>query len=255
MALRHGWPTVRGIPHAISALFLLSAAGAPIACSQEATSPQNACSVYTAPLKTTKAVSGQYSEEARREGVEGRVVMCVTVNGEGKVVTAKTISGPPELIQPTIDAVKQWQFEPPTNAPASTTVEMTYSLTKPCPGGGKGMDIGDVKVTVGPGHTVGGETHDALKIVSTVYQPRPPYPEKARAERRRGQLYLSITVNGKGEVEDAKIVMPLDELLDKPALDTVRTWQFKVTPPGGKTTIFPVTLSFHIACLDGPEDR
>jgi TonB family protein len=231
----------------------LSAAGAPIAFSQEATSPQNACSIYT-PLKTTKTVAGVYSEEATRKGVEGKVVICVTVNSEGKVATAKTISGPQGLIQSTIDAVKQWQFEPPTNAPASTTVEMTYSLTKPCPGGGKGMDIGDVKVTVGPGHTVGGETHDALKIVSS-YQPRPPYPEKARAERLRGQLYLSITVNGKGEVEDAKIVMPLDELLDKPALDTVRTWHFEVTPPGGNTTIFPVTLSFHIPCLDGPEDR
>jgi outer membrane biosynthesis protein TonB len=50
-------------------------------------------------------------------------------------------------------------------------------------------------------------------------------------------------------VVDAEIVKSLDEVLDKPALETVRTWQFKVTT-GGKTTVFPVTLSFQIPCLD-----
>jgi TonB family protein len=77
----------------------------------------------------------------------------------------------------------------------------------------------------------------------------PPYPEKARAEWRRGQLYLSIVVNPDGRVVDARIVKSLDEVLDKPALETVRTWRFKVTT-GGKTTVFSVTLSFQIPCLD-----
>ena len=88
-----------------------------------------------------------------------------------------------------------------------------------------------------------------MKIVGKLSQPLPPYPEKARAEWRRGQLYLSIVVNPNGEVVDAEIVKSLDELLVKSALDTVRTWRFKVTT-GGKTTVFPVTLSFQIPCLD-----
>jgi hypothetical protein len=80
------------------------------------------------------------------------------------------------------------------------------------------------------------------------YQPWPPYPEKARAEWRRGQLYLSIVVNPEGELVDAKIVKLLDEvsisLLWRPFAPGD-----KVTP-GGKTTAFPVTLSFQIPCLD-----
>jgi len=40
------------------------------------------------------------------------------------------------------------------------------------------------------------------------------------------------------DVVDSKIIRSLDEVLDGPALDTVRTWKFKVRPTGGKTTIF-----------------
>ena len=206
-------------------------------------------------LKPIKMVNGTYSEEAIKKSVEGTVVICVTVNADGTVAKLKPVSGPPELVQSSIDAVKQWQFERPTSGPAMATVEMNYSLTKDCPGGGKGTDSGEVKVKIEPGYTVEGETGEPLKIVAKVSQPLPPYPDKARAERRRGQLYLSISVNGSGDVVDAKIVMALDELLDKPALDAVRRWKFKVAPLGGKTTVFPVTLSFKIPCLDQPENR
>lgn len=88
-----------------------------------------------------------------------------------------------------------------------------------------------------------------LKIVGNVLQPLPPYPEAARAERVRGQLYLSVVVDSDGSVTDVRIVRPLDRLLDKSAVETVRMWRFKVSP-GGKPTSFSVTLSFRIPCLD-----
>jgi len=121
---------------------------------------------------------------------------------------------------------------------------MTYSLTKACPDG-KGMDVGDIVTTIVPT-----EDHEGdLKILGKLFQPSPRYPEAARAERRRGQLYLSIVVNPDGSVSDVRITKPLDELLDKPAVETVRTWRFKVSP-GVNPTRFSVTLSFRIPCLD-----
>jgi TonB family protein len=254
MALRHVWPSLRGIFFAACAVSLSTVARAAIASAQDTTPPPNACKIDIH-LKLTKIVHGAYSEEAFRKSVDGKVVMCVTVSRDGKVTDVKTVSGPRELIQSTIDAIKQWQFEPPTNAPVMALMEVNYTLTKPCPGGGKGVDTGDVKVNIEPGHIADGEHGEPLKIIANVSQAQLPYPDKARTERRRGQLYLSISVNGNGDVVDGKIVMPLDELLDKTALDTVRTWKFKVNPPGGKTTVFPVTLSFQIPCLDHPEDR
>jgi TonB family protein len=247
-------PSLREIFFRACVVGVLTAVVTAAAFAQNQTPPQDRCKIDIH-LQPIKMVNGTYSEEAIKKSVEGTVVICVTVNADGTVAEVKPVSGPSELVQPTIDAAKQWQFERPTNGPAMATVEMNYSLTKACPGGGKGTDSGEVKVNIEPGYTEEGETGEPLKIVARVSQPLPPYPDKARAERRRGQLYLSISVNGNGEVVDAKIVMALDELLDKPALDTVRRWKFIVAPLGGKTTVFPVTVSFHIPCLDQPENR
>jgi TonB family protein len=230
---------------ALSALTVIAPAGT---SAQETSSRQAACRISQS-LKSTKTVSGTYTDEATRKGVEGKVVLCATVDANGRVTDVSALSGPSELTQQSIDAAKQWQFEPPPKGPVATMIEMSYSLTKPCPDGGKGMDAGDIKVDIGTGRVIEGEQGDALKIVGKISQPWPPYPEKARAERRRGQLYLSIVVNPDGQVVDARIVKSLDEVLDRPALETVRTWRFKVTSDG-KTTVFPVILSFQIPCLD-----
>lgn len=245
-------PFMRAILRLASAVLALAVFETVTACAQDTTPQQNACRINDQ-LKTTKTVPGTYTDEAFRKGIEGTVVLCVTVDENGRVTDVNPLSGPSELFQPSIDAGKQWRFEPPPKAPAATMIEMGYSLTKPCPDGGKGMDVGEVTVDIGTGQTIEGEQGDALKIVDKVYQPLPPYPETARAEWRRGQLYLSIVVNPDGRVVDARIVKSLDEVLDKPALEIVRTWRFKVTT-GGKTTVFPVTLSFQIPCLDDVTD-
>jgi hypothetical protein len=104
-------------------------------------------------------------------------------------------------------AARQWEFEAPPKAPAHTQIEMTYSLTKSCPEG-KGSDQGDIVTTIVPT-----EEHEGdLKILGKVAQPRPPYPEAARAERRRGQLYLSIVVNPDGSVSEASRMFKLRSL-------------------------------------------
>jgi TonB family protein len=197
-------------------------------------------------LKPIKTVIGTYTEEATKKNVGGTVILCVTVDGRGKIIDVSPLSGPSELVQSSITAARQWQFEAPQKAPASSTLEMTYRLTKACPEG-KGSDAGDIVVTIVP--TNAAKAGD-LKILGKLIQPLPPYPEAARAERRRGQLYLSVVVNPDGSVTDVRIVRPLDELLDQSAMETVRTWRFKVSPEG-KATYFSVTLSFRIPCLDG----
>ncbi len=237
-------PFIRSLLCVASAVSTLTVIEPVAACAQDSTSRQNACRISDT-LKTTKTVPGTYTEEATRKNVEGTVVLCVTVDGNGRVTDVDPLSGPMELFQPSIDAVRQWQFEPPQRAPAATKIEMRYCLTKPCPGG-KGYDAGDIVVTIVP---TNGEKVGDLKIVGKVYQPQPPYPEAARAERRRGQLYLSVVVNPDGTVTDVRIVRPLDELLDESAVETVRAWRFKVSP-GGKPTTFSVTLSFRMPCLD-----
>lgn len=237
-------PSIRALLCVASAVSTLTVIETATAYPQNAASQQNTCRTSDN-LKTAKMVNGDYTEEAARKNVEGTVVLCLTVDRNGRVTDVNPLSGPTELFQPSIDAARKWQFEPPSKAPAAIQIEMRYHLTKPCPEG-KGWDAGDIVVAMVP---TDDEQGGNLRIVGKVLQPLPPYPEAARAERRRGQLYLSVIVNPDGSVTDVRIVKPLDELLDKSAVETVRTWRFKVSP-GGKPTSFSVTLSFRIPCLD-----
>jgi len=223
-------------------MLVLGLAYLPSAICQTDQSRRTDCAVIDS-LTPKKSITGTYTEEAREKNVEGAVVLCLTVDGHGKVTDVSPVSGPRELSQLSLKAAWQWEFEPPAKSPAHTRIEMTYRLTKPCPAG-KGMDQGDIVTTIDPI-----EVHEGdLKILGKLFQPWPPYPEAARADRRRGQLYLSIVVNSDGSVSDVRIARPLDELLDEPAVETVRTWRFKVS--SGRPTRFSVTLSFRIPCLD-----
>jgi TonB family protein len=190
-------------------------------------------------------MSGTYSDDARKKMVEGTVVVCVTVDTYGKVTNVSPVSGPPELVQSTVDAAKKWQFEPPAKAPAAAKVETTYRISGACPDASS--DAGEITVDIRP-DLEGGRT-DVLKLLGSDFRPLPDYPEIARSQRRRGQLYLSLVVNPDGTVTDVRVVKSLDELLDRLALEKVRTWRFNVSV-GGQATRFFLTLSYRIPCFD-----
>lgn len=57
-------------------------------------------------------VEPEYPEDARRQGIEGAVVLDVHIGGDGAVQNAQLVSGPAQLAQTSIGAVKQWRFQP-----------------------------------------------------------------------------------------------------------------------------------------------
>jgi TonB family protein len=89
--------------------------------------------------------------------VEATVVVCVTVDTQGKMTNVSAISGPPELVRPTIDAAKKWQFDPPANAPAAAKVETTYRISSTCPDGSS--DAREITVDLRPDLEAGGPTY------------------------------------------------------------------------------------------------
>src|ERR1700687_6124934 len=140
--------SMRAVLFVTFATFALNVIEPEVALGQSLNPSQNNCATGGY-LKPTKTVTGTYTEEATKKNVEGTVVLCVTVDGHGKVTDISPLSGPPELLQLSSDAARQWQFEAPPKAPASTKIEMSYSLTKACPEG-KGSDAGDIVVTIVP---------------------------------------------------------------------------------------------------------
>ena len=64
------------------------------------------------PGKATRKVEPVYPEQAAAAGVEGRVVVEVTVNEEGRVIAAHAVSGHPLLRDAAVEAARQWVFAP-----------------------------------------------------------------------------------------------------------------------------------------------
>jgi TonB family protein len=78
--------------------------------------------------KAGEKVNFKYPEEARKAGVTGVVVCETIITAEGKISDIKIVRSPDEVFnQPTIDALKQWRFEPATLD--GEPVDVIYLLT------------------------------------------------------------------------------------------------------------------------------
>jgi TonB family protein len=67
-----------------------------------------------------------------------------------------------------------------------------------------------------------------------VYTPNPEYTDRARRQKIRGSVVLSIVITDKGLVRDAKVVTGLDKDLDNQALKAVGAWRFEPATKNGK---------------------
>jgi len=180
--------------------------------------------------------------EALRKQVEGMVRMCVTVGSDGKVVSARAISGPPELIPAALESVKQWTFEPPFQPPAVVEANIGYGYPKECSGSvsdsGRVMASGRLKNATG-NYAYANESYTL-----------PPYPEEERKAGVAGKLILALTIDSQGAVTKIRVVHSLSPRLDAIAIETVRTWRFNAaaSKPGTLPGEFPISILYTPDC-------
>jgi TonB family protein len=70
-------------------------------------------------------VQPAYPELAKRMNVTGAVKLMVTIAPNGTVKSAKVLGGHPLLVDPAIDAVKKWKYEP-ANEESTALVEFKF---------------------------------------------------------------------------------------------------------------------------------
>jgi TonB family protein len=80
------------------------------------------------------SVAPVYPAEAKRDGIQGTVKLEVLITKDGHVSDITVISGPAELTQSSIDAVRQWIYKPTllNNEPVEvlTTIDVNYTLSQ-----------------------------------------------------------------------------------------------------------------------------
>src|SRR6266850_1788380 len=74
----------------------------------------------------------KYPPEAKRAHIEGAVILEATVTAEGTVDKVKVISGPPMLVEPAVEAISHWKYEPTylngQAVPVILTARINFSL-------------------------------------------------------------------------------------------------------------------------------
>jgi TonB family protein len=198
----------------------------------------------TAQLKLIKSPSPPYPEEALKKNIEGRVVLSIVVDAQGRVSDARALSGPPELVQAAIESVRQWEFEPPDHPPVMTTAEISYGFPKECPG--PISQSGQVQWRAGLENTKG----TVLEMDDSTDRSTPMYLSEERKAGVAGKMVLSITVDAEGKVTKVRIIKSLSPRLDDATVATVRTWRFqlKAGNPGSLPDDFQLQFIFQPMC-------
>jgi protein TonB len=228
MENRLGKTTVAGI--ALAALLLFALAGTGAANPPVSQDKPVKATGDVKPPKIVKMVEPVYPEDARKQGIEGTVVLEATADIEGKVQAVKVLKGVDVLNQAAMDAVKQWTYEPMMIGgkpkPVVFTVTVRFSLKD------KSLKTGAEEGT-GP---------KVLKKVD------PVYPEEARKQGLEGDVIVEATVDEAGKVKEAIVLRGVDGL-NQAALDAVKQWTYEPVVVDGKPKAvkFTVTIRFKLS--------
>jgi TonB family protein len=99
--------------------------GASLAANPVPVSPEDARAGLMQPVEP------RYPEQAKRQHIQGPVVLKALVGKEGTVRELRVISGDPRLVVAAMDAVRQWRFKPyhPNGQPVEFETQITINFT------------------------------------------------------------------------------------------------------------------------------
>jgi TonB family protein len=194
----------------------------------------------------------EYPSEAKKQRVEGEVVLSVIIDKNGDVYKVDSISGHPLLMPAAITAVKQWKYVPYTSngqaVEVGTIVRINFSLPDGVPSHG-----GEPSVV--PGGVPGGSPPAQSAVIGGILSSTPPitphvaaptrirvsegvtagllvtkvnpiYPPDARKTRIQGQVVLRVNIDKEGNVSKIEPVSG-HELLIPAAMQAVQQWKYK----------------------------
>ena len=210
----------------------------------------------TAAPRVVYKVNPVYPPEAKKAGIEGKVVLRATIEKDGTVSNLEVRSGKPLLAKAALEAVQKWRYAPMEKA-VITDVTINFTLAKD--GGHDSNKTGAAEGGVSsgvaggvsggpPGGVRGGVDGQVYAVGNGVtapvptYKPEPSYTKEAKAAKLQGSVVLRVVVGADGSVTDVKVVQPYDAGLTANAVDTVRTWKFKPALKDDKPVACRVTV-------------
>jgi TonB family protein len=199
------------------------------------------------PGEAITKVQPVYPAIAKQVYASGEVRVEVIIGENGRVISAKAVSGHPALRSAAEDAASKWVFRPtlldgkPVKQPG--TLSFVFNLPPP-------------PTSVPPADT-GAETSKKLTVSGGVLQGKaikkvqPPYPPIARAARASGPVQVQVTISETGEVIEASVISG-HPLLRDAALQAARQWLFHPTELSAVPVKVQGILTFNFTLSEEP---
>jgi protein TonB len=213
----------------------------------------------------TRLVRPPYPPEAASVGARATVTLRVTVDHLGTVGEVRTIGVPVlgamapgtardetafaaglmALVRTAKDAVGQWLYDPPADAPIAFDVVIGFTSDGNgeviAQSGGSRLEpaaSAPLESAIRPG----GDIRPPKKVKHV----NPVYPVAAREAKIAGVVIVEARVEADGRILEARILRSIPEL-DAAALDAVKQWEFEPLRLSGVPTPTTMTLTVQFS--------
>jgi TonB family protein len=176
-----------------------------------------------------------YSDEARSRGVEGKVMVEVTVGRDGKAKALHVVRGLGYgLDQNALVAVRDWNFVPAKwngrSIESAVHVDVEFSL--------KNAELNelianDMATRIGPGVTP----------PQVIHRADPAYPANLSARKPEGAVVLDAVIPEDGKPRVIRVIRSLDWQFDETAINAFKEWRFSPAMKDGR----PVKVRMNVA--------
>ena len=185
------------------------------------------------PIKTPKP---SYPDEARDKGLQGRVVIRLHVDEQGKVESTDIVSGNPILAKAAAEAFQKWRFKPfiRDGKPVRVSTELPFlftSLSKP-EDSDKQIAENAKAAELHGSDSAGASSAKKIRVSSGVaegnliHKVAPIYPPEAKRKGIEGTVLLRGTIGRDGVMKNLMLISGPPDLADA-ALGAVQQWRYK----------------------------
>jgi TonB family protein len=183
----------------------------------------------------------QYTEEAKRNGLEGIVTLDVVFAADGKMTDIQAFSGLPDgLTENSIEAAKKIRFKPATRdgEPVSVHGKLEFNF--------KLYESGDDSTSKQAGASASETVHEmSASLRPTItYKELADYTQEAREKKVEGNVVLSVLFRADGKIGGIRVESGLPYGLTEEAIRAARRIRFEPAMKDGKPVSVRGNLEF-----------